>query len=80
MTYQKCLYYPYSDCGIFGNYLLGNEVFLNQMVFLTPMILSEYASFINQAEVYRARAQLFNELLSQEHSCQVAKEQAYQVK
>ena len=27
VTRQECIYSPYSDCGIFGNYFFGNEVF-----------------------------------------------------
>lgn len=27
VTRQECLYSPYSDCGIFGNWFFGNEVF-----------------------------------------------------
>lgn len=27
VTLHKCDYLPYSDCGLFGNYLYGNEVF-----------------------------------------------------
>ena len=31
ITRQECLYSPYSDCGIFGNWFYGNEVFTRQM-------------------------------------------------
>lgn len=44
VSYQKCFYFPYSDTAMFGNYLLGNEVFSVQMSFLTQMVLSEYAA------------------------------------
>jgi len=27
ITLHRCEYFAYSDCGIFGNYLYGNEVF-----------------------------------------------------
>jgi len=27
VTRAECLYSPYSDCGIFGNWLFGNEIF-----------------------------------------------------
>jgi processing peptidase subunit beta len=76
VTLQKCCYYPYKDTGLFGNYLIGNEVFTTHLTFLTPMVLSEYAAFINQVEVFRARAKVFNELLSQENSAAVSKELA----
>lgn len=29
VTLHKCDYIPYSDCGLFGNYIFGNEVFSN---------------------------------------------------
>ena len=27
VTRAECLYSPYSDCGIFGNWFFGNEIF-----------------------------------------------------
>ena len=27
VTRSDCFYLPYSDCGLFGNYFFGNEVF-----------------------------------------------------
>lgn len=63
ITLHKAEYLPYSDCGLFGNYLYGNEVFANQMLFMSQLILSEYASYINPVEVFRAKNAYFNELL-----------------
>jgi predicted Zn-dependent peptidase len=37
-------YYPYSDVGLFGNFQCGNDVFNNQLIFMTQSILTEYAS------------------------------------
>ncbi|EGR31604.1 mitochondrial processing peptidase beta, putative [Ichthyophthirius multifiliis] len=79
VTLHKCHYLPYSDTGLFGNYLFGNEVFANQMLFLSQMILTEYASYINQAEVFRARAKIFNELLAEQNSADVSSTIASQV-
>lgn len=31
VTKAQSLYYAYSDCGIFGNYFFGNEIFTRQM-------------------------------------------------
>jgi mitochondrial-processing peptidase subunit beta len=35
LTIQNCFYHPYSDTGLFGNYLFGNEVHGPQMLFHT---------------------------------------------
>jgi len=35
VTLHKCEYLPYRDTGLFGNYLYGNEVFANQMLYLS---------------------------------------------
>jgi len=43
ITIHKTVYKPYSDCAIFGGYLHGNEVFANQMYFLSQMVLTEYS-------------------------------------
>jgi len=36
------------------------------MAFAGQMILTEYASYINPVEVFRARAKIFNELISED--------------
>ncbi|CAD8046185.1 unnamed protein product [Paramecium sonneborni] len=79
VTYQRCVYYAYSDTGLFGNYLIGNEVFATQMAYVSQMVLSDYASSVGQVEVFRARAKVFNELLSQESSAKQSREIAQQV-
>ena len=81
---------PYSDTGLMGNYFMGNEVYASQMAFGSQMVLSEYASYvppyymiydiqINPVEVFRARARIFNELLSEESTGAVSQEMASQV-
>jgi len=35
ITLHKCVYEPFSDGGLFGNYLFGNEVFGNTMLYLS---------------------------------------------
>ena len=47
VTIHKSFYFPYSDTGIFGSYLMGNEVFANQMLYLSQNVLTEYASYVN---------------------------------
>jgi hypothetical protein len=37
-------YHAYSDVGLFGNFLYGNELFTNQMLFGSQFILTDYAS------------------------------------
>jgi len=60
ISIQKSFYLPGSDNGLFGSYLHGNEVHGVQMCFVSQFVASEYAYHINQAEIFRARAQCFN--------------------
>lgn len=64
VTRQECLYSPYSDCGIFGNWFFGNEVFTRQMNWCGTAVPTFYADYINEVEVVRARNVLWNELMS----------------
>lgn len=65
ISIAKSFYMPQSDGGLWGNYLHGNEVHGAQMCFGSQNCVSEFAYDLNQAEVFRARAELFNELLNQ---------------
>lgn len=73
LTIHKALYQPYSDTGLFGSYLHGNEVHGPQMIFMSQVILTEAAQFLNEVEVYRARNKLYNELLQEETGEDVAR-------
>jgi processing peptidase subunit beta len=73
LTIHKTFYKPYSDTGLFGSYLHGNEVHAPQMLFMSQVILSEYAQFTNEVEVFRARNKYYNELLQEESGEDVAK-------
>mmetsp|Transcript_6035 Transcript_6035/g.6622 ORF Transcript_6035/g.6622 Transcript_6035/m.6622 type:complete len:523 (-) Transcript_6035:167-1735(-) len=73
LTIHKAFYNPYSDTGLFGSYLHGNEVHAPQMLFMSQVILTEYAQFMNEVEVFRARNKIYNELLQQETGADVAK-------
>ena len=64
VTRAECLYSPYSDCGIFGNWLFGNEIFTRQMNWCGVAVPTFYADYINDVEVVRARNVLWNELMS----------------
>ena len=63
VTIQNCHYAAYSDCGLFGSYLFGNEVFTRAMNLVGLHIPCTYATFTNEVEVYRARNKLYDELL-----------------
>jgi processing peptidase subunit beta len=63
---HKTIYAPYSDTGLFGSYLHGNEVHAYQMLYVSQMVLSDFANYLNQVEVFRAKNKLYNELLQHE--------------
>lgn len=60
---HECIYSPYSDCGIFGHYLFGNEIFTRQMTYAGLAMNTIYGSYVNEVEVYRARNKIYNELM-----------------
>lgn len=43
ISLQQTFYLPYSDTGLIGSYVLGNELFGPQIVLLTQQVLSNYA-------------------------------------
>jgi mitochondrial-processing peptidase subunit beta len=58
------MYSPYSDCGLFGSYFHGNDCWTRIMTYTGIFIPASYGKFVNQVEVYRARARLYHELLN----------------
>ena len=68
VTRHECIYSPYSDCGIFGHYFFGNEVFTRQMNYCGVALPTIYSHYLNDVEVVRARNKLYNELMAIE-SC-----------
>lgn len=46
--------------------MFGNEVFSDQLLFSFQTFLSEYHHSVDQAEIFRARAKLFNKLLNEQ--------------
>lgn len=64
VTIHRSHYFPYSDCGIFGNYFFGNEIFTRHMTYAGMAFTTTYGHYINEVEVYRARNKYFNELLA----------------
>lgn len=43
---QKPFYIPYSDTGLIGNFIFGNEIFNREMLLMTQNMLSCYASHV----------------------------------
>lgn len=43
---HKPLYFAYSDVGIFGNFLFGNEIWNRQLLLLSQNKMSEYAQTV----------------------------------
>lgn len=66
VTRQESLYYAYSDSGIWGNYLYGNEVFTRNMNYCGVCLPTIYSHYLNDVEVYRGRNSLYNRLLRRE--------------
>ena len=79
VTLAESLYYAYSDCGIFGNYFFGNEVFTRQMNYCGVCLPTIYAHFLNDVEVFRGRNRLYNKLLTQETPSEIAQEVGSQI-
>jgi len=74
VTRAESLFLSYSDCGIFGNYFYGNEVFTRQMNYCGVCLPTIYSHFLNDVEIYRGRNNLYNSLLTNESSCHTLEE------
>ena len=64
MAIMQTKYHGYSDMGVFTNYLHGHELWGDNMIYMNQYFNCSYARESNTAEVYRARARIFNNLLS----------------
>lgn len=64
VTIHRSHYFAYSDCGIFGNYFFGNEVFTRQMNYCGMVLNTIYGHYMNDVEIFRARNKYYNELLA----------------
>jgi len=71
VTAADAHYFAYSDCGIFGNYFYGNEVFTRQMNYCGVCLPTIYSHYLNDVEVIRGRANLYNSLLRAEQNSEV---------
>lgn len=79
VTKAESLYYAYSDCGIFGNYFFGNEVFTRQMNYCGVCLPTIYSHYLNDVEVIRGRNKLYNKLMNQEAPSQIANDIGRQI-
>jgi hypothetical protein len=43
ISVHQPFYIPYSDTGIFGNFIFGNEIFNREMLLMTQNMMSVYA-------------------------------------
>jgi len=66
VTIADSHYYAYSDCGMFGNYFFGNEIFTRQMNYCGVCLPTIYAHYINDVECIRGRNFMYNEMLNNE--------------
>lgn len=64
ISIHKSFYEPSGDNALFGSYLHGNEVHGPQMLYVSQLVASEYGYQMGQAEIFRARARYFNDLLN----------------
>ena len=74
VTMAESHYFAYSDCGLFGNYFFGNEVFTRQMNYCGVCLPTIYSHFMNDVEVIRGRNHLWNSLLTTETNGAINKE------
>lgn len=65
VTKQSSHYFAYSDCGIWGSYLFGNEVFVRQMNWVGLAAPIHYGEYVTEAEVVRARNNMWNGLMKE---------------
>lgn len=68
VTRQDAYYLHYSDCGLFGNYFFGNEVFTRQMNYCGVGPMTIFGHFMSDVEVVRGRNNLYVSLMEQENS------------
>ena len=78
---QHTEYFGFSDVGLFTTWIHGNDVWSKEMMHLCQYQLGRYATLLDQVEVFRARASLFNSLLEQRPGAalntQIAKDVQY---
>lgn len=70
VTKQSSHYFAYSDCGLWGSYLFGNEVFVRQMNWCGVAAPTFYGDFVTEVEVVRARNAYWNSLMKAQSPAQ----------
>jgi processing peptidase subunit beta len=75
---QDCYYEPYSDTGLLGNFVFGNEVFSHPMLFGTQCVLTNFANHCQAVNLFRGRARVFNNLLNRHDVARVSLENSRQ--
>jgi hypothetical protein len=70
VTRQTSHYFAYSDCGLWGSWLFGNEVFVRQMNWVGVAAPTFYSDFVNEVEVVRARNAMWNDLMKEQTPAQ----------
>jgi processing peptidase subunit beta len=79
VTRAESHYFAYSDCGLWGNYFFGNEVFTRQMNYCGVAVPTIWAHYMNDVEIYRGRNHLYNEMMNKEHHGDINSEIGYQM-
>ena len=79
VTLADCEYKAYSDCGLWGNYIFGNEVFTRNMNFTGVHIPVNWGEFVNEVEVVRGRNSLWNSLMRTETNVDLNREIGEQI-
>jgi len=68
VSLQHTEYFGFSDVGLFTTWIHGNDVWSKEMMHVCQFSLGRAATLLDQTEVFRARASLFNSLLEQRPS------------
>ena len=63
VSLQHTEYFGFSDVGLFTTWIHGNDVWSKEMLHVAQYSLGRAATLLDQVEVFRARASLFNSLL-----------------
>eukprot|EP00826_Nyctotherus_ovalis_P005650 TRINITY_DN11287_c0_g1_i12.p1 TRINITY_DN11287_c0_g1~~TRINITY_DN11287_c0_g1_i12.p1 ORF type:complete len:349 (-),score=92.85 TRINITY_DN11287_c0_g1_i12:254-1300(-) len=71
ITKQQAIYSPYSDCGLFGNYLTGKEALALKMNYCGLQFPTKFADYIDESGVARAKQRIYHELASLDTTAEV---------
>ena len=79
ITKQQAIYSPYLDCGLFGNYFIGNEAYVKQMNYCGLHFPTKFADYIDESEIERAKQKLYCDLALIESTADVMQSIGQQV-